>query len=146
MHEKRLRTLVNLIALFNALHLVDHVVRGDFHWPIDGQSVAFVAIIVVMYGVLGLGLVWYRRHRIGPRFWMLVGAVGLAFGWLSHCSPFTDQPLAVIVGAYASRVVGWLALTCLLVLMLLVLMTTVYAGYLWRTTRSQARVLQVGGS
>ena len=74
------------------------MVRGDFHWPIDGQSVAFVAIIVVMYGVLGLGLVWYRRHRIGPRFWMLVGAVGLAFGWLSHFSPFTDQPLAVIVG------------------------------------------------
>lgn len=38
-----------------------------------------------------------------------------------------------------SRLAGWLALTCLLLLMLLVLLTTVYAGYLWRTTHSQAR-------
>jgi hypothetical protein len=32
--------------------------------------------------------------------------VGLAFGWLAHFSPFTDQPPAVILAAYPSRWAG----------------------------------------
>lgn len=138
MYEKRLTTLVVLIAVFTALHLFDHVVRGDFHWPIDAQSVAFIVVTAVIYGVLGLGLLLYRTGRVGPRFWTITGVAGLAFGWLSHFSPFTDQPLGVILGAYTSRLAGWVALAFLLVLMLLVLMTAVYAAYLWRAGRRQA--------
>jgi hypothetical protein len=61
---------------------------------------------VVTYGVLGLGLVLYRTQRVGPRFWTMVGLVGLAFGWLAHFSPFTDQPPAVILAAHPSRWAG----------------------------------------
>ena len=28
------------------LHLVDHILRGDFHWPIDAQSVGFLVVAV----------------------------------------------------------------------------------------------------
>lgn len=127
-------TLVSLIATLNALHAVDHVVRGDLHWPLDASSVVFILITVATYSVLGLGLVWYRARRVGPRFWTSVGASGLLFGWLAHFSPWTDQPPAVIVAAYTSRLAGGLALACLLMLMLLVLSVTVYAGGLWRAT------------
>jgi hypothetical protein len=137
MPDKLLTTLVNVIATLNALHAVDHIIRGDVHWPLDGPSVAFVLITVVTYGVLGLGLVLYRTQRVGPRFWVLVGLMGLAFGWLAHFSPFTDQPPAVILAAYTSRWVGGFALACLLALMLVVLSVTVYAGWLWRTTAQE---------
>jgi hypothetical protein len=60
--------------------------------------------------------------------------MGLAFGWLAHFSPFTDQPPAVILAAYPSRWAGGVALACLLALMLVVLSVTVYAGWLWCTT------------
>ena len=86
MPDKLLTTLVSVIATLNALHAVDHILRGDVHWPLDGPSVAFVLITVVTYGVLGLGLVLYRTQRVGPRFWVLVGLMGLAFGWLTHFS------------------------------------------------------------
>jgi hypothetical protein len=96
--------------------------------------VAFVLIMMVTYGVLGFGLVLDRTQRVGPRFGTLMGLGGLAFGWLAHFSPFTDQPPAVILGAYTSRCAGGFALACLLALMLVVLSVTVYAGWLWRTT------------
>jgi hypothetical protein len=134
MPDKILATLVSVIAALNALHALDHILRGDVHWPLDGPSVAFVLITVVTYGVLGFGLVLYRTQRVGPRFWTLVGLGGLAFGWLAHFSPFTDQPPAVILAAYTSRWAGGFALACLLALMLVVLSVTVYAGWLWRTT------------
>ncbi len=134
MPDTILATLVSLIATLNALHAVDHIIRGDIHWPLDGPSVAFVLITVVTYGVLGLGLVLYRTHRVGPRFWTMVGLVGLAFGWLAHFGPFTDQPPAVILAAYTSRWAGGFALACLLALMLMVLSVTAYAGWLWCTT------------
>ena len=137
MPDKILATLVSLIATLNALHAVDHIIRGDIHWPLDGPSgEAFVLITVVTYGVLGLGLVLYRTHRVGPRFWTMVGLVGLAFGWLAHFSPFTDQPPrgSWLPIRYAGRAASrspvcwrscWVALS-----------VTAYAraGWLWCTT------------
>lgn len=132
MPDTILATLISLIATFNALHLVDHVLRGDFHWPLEGQSVGFLVVTVLTYGVLGLGLVLYRTCRVGPRFWTIIGLVGLAFGWPAHFSPFIDQPPAVILAAYASRWAEGLALAGLVALMLVLLATTVYAGWRWR--------------
>ncbi len=44
------------IFVLNALHAVDHVLRGDFHWPMDAQSILFVAITLTINVVLGVGL------------------------------------------------------------------------------------------
>lgn len=128
------RTLVRLIwviAVLNVLHLLDHVLRGDFHWPIDGQSIGFMIVGTLILGGICVGLWLYRSGRVGPLFWLVVGALGLSLGWLSHFSPTTDQPVSYIYAAYGSAIAGVLAVSCLLVLMLAVLLATVYAGYLW---------------
>jgi len=40
------------IAVLNGLHVIDHVLRGDFHWPIDDQSISFIVVIVVSLLIL----------------------------------------------------------------------------------------------
>ena len=44
MPDPRLLRLLSLIAILNVLYLVDHILRGDFHWPIDEQSVGFLVV------------------------------------------------------------------------------------------------------
>lgn len=131
MPEQRLIPLLSLIAMLNAFHILDHVLRGDFHRPIDGQSIGFLVVVAVIFGGLGLGARLYRAGRVGPRFWTIVGAAGLGLGWFSHFSPMTDQPVSAIYGAYSSPLAGASAVGCLVLLMLAVLGTTIYAGQLW---------------
>jgi hypothetical protein len=64
----------------------------------------------VIYVVGGGGLYLYVKGTIGPRFWAIVGGIGVVLGWLGHFSPFTDQPPRYILGAYASSAAGWFAL------------------------------------
>lgn len=42
MLDRRLIQLLGVIAFLNILHLVDHILRGDFHWPMDEQSIGFM--------------------------------------------------------------------------------------------------------
>ena len=132
MVNTRLLNLLGLIALLNVLHLVDHILRGDFHWPIDEQSIGFLVVATVILGGMGLGVWLYRAGLVGPRFWVMVGVLGLGLGWLSHFSPMTDQPLSVIYHGYTAPWAGVLAVGCLFLLMLSVLGATLFAGYLWR--------------
>ncbi len=129
--DRTLTQLIVLIAFLNALHLVDHLLRGDFHWPIDQQSVGFVVVATIILGGSVGGLWFYRSGRVGPMFWTVVGTFGLGLGWYSHFSPMTDQSVSVIFRAYQSSVGGVIAVACLLILMLAVLTATVYAWYLW---------------
>ncbi len=131
MPDSRLLQLLALIALLNILHLVDHILRGDFHWPIDEQSVGFMVVATVILGGMALGVWLYRAGRVGLRFWTIVGTLGLGLGWLSHFSPMTDQPLSVIYHGYTASWAGAMAIGCLLLLMLSVLGATIYAGFLW---------------
>jgi hypothetical protein len=123
--------LIRIIAVLNGLHALDHVLRGDFHWPLDGQSIGFLVVIGTIYTVLGVGLTLSRRSIVGPRFWVAMGVGGLALGWLSHFSPFTDQPISAIFHAYHSTAAGMLAVGCLGVLMAAVLAATLQALVLW---------------
>jgi len=132
MPDPRLLRFLGLIAILNVLHLVDHILRGDFHWPIDEQSVGFLVVATVILGGLGLGVRLYRSGLVGPRFWVIVGVLGLGLGWFSHFSPMTDQPVSVIYHGYVAPWAGVLAVGCLFLLMFSVLGATVFAGYLWR--------------
>lgn len=137
MPNRYLLQLLAGIAFLNVLHLVDHIFRGDFHWPIDEQSIGFLVVATVILGGMGSGVWLYRAGRVGARFWTIVGLLGLGLGWLSHFSPMTDQPLSVIYQGYTAPWAGALAVGCLILLMLCVLGATAFSGYLWtRESRS----------
>jgi len=82
-HETRsmpnclLLQLLAIIAALNVLHLVDHILRGEFHWPIDEQLIGFLVIVTVILGGMGLGVWLYRVRRVGARFWTTIGILGL---------------------------------------------------------------------
>ena len=136
MRDKRLITLVILGTIFSLGHTVDHVFRGDLRWPLTLESVPFIIISLAIYAIIGFGLYLYLKNKVGPGFWAIVAGIGVAFGWLAHFSPFTDQPPQYILSAYESAAAGWLALGCLVVLMLVLITTAIYAEYLWaRSTR-----------
>ena len=136
MPDRYLLKLLGAIALLNVVHLVDHIFRGDFHWPIDEQSVGFLIVATVILGGMALGVWLYRAGLVWSRFWVFVGMMGLGLGWLSHFSPMTDQPVSVIYQGYAAPWAGALAVGCLFLLMSTVLGATAYAGYLWIRDRS----------
>lgn len=126
-----LLTMIRTVAVLNGLHAIDHVLRGDFHWPLDSQSVGFLVVIGTIYTIIGVGLTLSRRGVIGPRFWVVIGTGGLVLGWLSHFSPFTDQPVSAIFHAYHSPAARILAVGCLALLMAAVLAATLQALALW---------------
>lgn len=132
MPDHRLIQLLAAIAILNALHLVDHIFRGDFHWPIDEQSIGFLVVATVILGGMGVGVLLYRAGRVGARFWTIVGLLGFGLGWFSHFSPMIDQPLSVIYQGYTDPWAGVLAIICLVLLMMCILGATVFAGYLWK--------------
>jgi hypothetical protein len=134
--DRGLVILVLLATALSVVHTVDHAVRGDVRWPLTADSLGFIAVSAAIYGVIGVGLALYRRGRIGPRFWAVVAALGLALGWLGHFSPFTDQRPVDIAGAYRSAVGAWLALSTLFALMVVLGVAAVYAG--WLTLRRPA--------
>ena len=59
------------------------------------------------------GLYFTIKNKLGPLFWAIVAGTGVAFGWLAHFSPFTDQTPRYICNAYDTPAVGWLALAWL---------------------------------
>jgi hypothetical protein len=131
MRDRTLIALVAVAAILFSGHVVDHVARGDVQWPLTVDSVAFIVVSVAVYAIIGVGLTLYLNDKVGPLFWALVGGIGLAFGWLGHFSPFTDQPPRHILHAYSSAAVGWVALGCLVALMLVLIIAVVYAVHLW---------------
>lgn len=137
-----LERLIIGIAVLNGFHTIDHVLRGDFHWPIDDQSIGFIVVITTIYLVVGFGLAGYRRGTVGPRFWACIRVGGLVFGWLSHFSPFTDQPLSVIFHAYHLPMMGGIAVSLLILLMFAVLLATVQAFVYWGMVKNDgAKIL-----
>jgi hypothetical protein len=138
MPDRRLLQFLAWIAVLNFLHILDHLFRGDFHWPMDEQSVGFLIVVTIIFGGMGLGTWLYRTGLVGPLFWVIIGLLGLGLGWFSHFSPMTDQPVPVIYHAYAWPLAGALAVGCLFMLLLTVLGATIYAGLLWLGQRCNA--------
>jgi hypothetical protein len=128
MRDRRFIVLLVLITVFVTAHNIDHVVRGDLPLPLSAASLPFLVVVSVIYALIGLTFYAYARRKIGPRFFIVAGLAGLAFGWLSHFSPYTDQPASYILKAYDSAAAGWLALSTLLGIMLGLAAIVLYAG------------------
>jgi hypothetical protein len=129
--DKILITLVVLIIILNLGHTADHFARGDFRWPVTVESVPPIIVTLAVNAILGFGLYFYLKNKIGPLFWAIAAGIGVAFGWLAHFSPFSDQTPQYIYHVYATPAAGWLAVASLVALMLALIITTIYAEYLW---------------
>lgn len=137
MANNKLGALVALIAVLFILHIADHTVRGDFSWPTTWEAFAGLGVNAGILVLIALGLVLYTHGRIGPGLWAIAAAFGLAFGWLGHFSPFTEQPPQYIFNCYSSPLAGSLALACLFTLMATLAVTVVYATLLWIRQRRE---------
>jgi len=131
MRDKKLIILVVTAIVLNLGHVIDHVARGDLPLPLGEKSVPFIAFVLVTNAILGFGLYFYVTGKIGPLFWAIFGALGIAIGWLGHFSPFTEQTPQYICRAYTSPIVGGLAVAWLVALMVVLIVGVVYAEYLW---------------
>jgi hypothetical protein len=129
--DKILIALVVLIIILNLGHTVDHFVRGDFRWPVTVESVPPIIVTLAINAILGFGLYFYIKNRVGPLFWAIVAGTGAAFGGMAHLSPFTEQTPQYIYRAYETPALGWLAVAWLAALMLALIITALYAEYLW---------------
>src|ERR1700694_3477530 len=72
-----------------------------------------------------------KKTKIGPLFWAITAGISVALGWLAHFSPFTSQTPQFIYHAYATPAAGFLAVAWLVALMLTLIVTALYAEYLW---------------
>jgi hypothetical protein len=124
MRDKKLPWLIALLTLFVTGHNVDHFIR-------DGFSVPLVVVVGVIYALIALSVVLYVKGKAGMRYFTIASVLGFAFGWLGHFSPYTDQPPTYILAAYNSSIAGWLALSSLFGIMLLLGVTALYCGYRW---------------
>ena len=131
MNRSKLEALVLLATAFSLGHAIDHIIRDDLRWSLTAESVGFLVVTLVTYGVIAAGLYLYSKGKVGPRFWAILGGIAVGFVWLAHFSPFTDQPASYILDAYESATAGWLAVSDLVALMLVLIVTALYASYLW---------------
>jgi hypothetical protein len=129
--DKKLIILVALLIVLSLGHDVDHIFRSDIPWPQTSGPLLPVVIFFAKYAFLGLALFLYVIKKIGPLFWAIGAGIGVALGWLFHFSPFTDETPQYIYHAYATPAAGSLAVTWLVVLMLDLIITAIYAEYLW---------------
>jgi len=128
--QNPLITLVVLIIILNLGHTGDHFARGDFRWPVTVESAPPIIVTLAINAILCFGLYFYLKNRVGPLFWAIVAGTGVAFGWLAHLSPFTEQTPQYIC-AYETSALGWLAVARLAAPMLVLIVAAIYAEYLW---------------
>jgi amino acid transporter len=130
MPDNKLAVLVGIIVVLSLGHDIDHIVRGDFRWSLAGSAPVF-AVLLTKYAILGFGLYFYLRNKIGPLFWAIVAGISVVLAWLAHFSPFSEQTPQSIYRAYATPAGGAVAVCVLALLMLTLIATTVYSQYLW---------------
>ncbi len=130
MPDKKLAILVIAIVLLSLGHDIDHAVRGDFRGSFVG-SAPVMAVLLGKYALLGFGLYFYLKSKVGPLFWAILAGIGVALAWLAHFSPFSVQTPQSIYRAYATPAAGVVAVSVLALLMLALVAATLYSQYLW---------------
>jgi len=131
--DKKLILMASAIILLLLGHDFDHFVRGDFGLQLTARSALVVAILALQYAILGFGLYFCVKNKVGPLFWEIVAGAGLVLAFVAHFSPYSEQTPPVIYRAYATPAAGALAVAVLALLMLTLLATFAYAQSLRAT-------------
>jgi hypothetical protein len=131
MPDKKLTILAASLVVLILGHDLDHVVRGDYRAGTYAELVPIAIVTIAKYGILGIGLFLLAKGRVGPGFWAIVAGIGAVLAWLAHFSPFSEQTPQVIYRAYETPAAGGFAVAGLALLMLVLVVTTLYAQYLW---------------
>jgi hypothetical protein len=87
--------LVLLITALSIAHHVDHMWRGVTGWPFGDELNAFTVSLGV-YPVIGAGLVFSRRHRVGARFWASLAGAAAVFVLAVHLGPAAGDSVTKI--------------------------------------------------
>jgi hypothetical protein len=148
MHRTILYRLTWLAAALSLGHHLDHLIRHNaVGWPLTDEVNAFT-ISLAVYPVIATGLLLYRSGRVGPGFWALVSGGGAVFVGGVHFGPAAVEPPQMILNAYASPVLGWLAFVWLTSFVAVLAITSLYETRLWwqqRQTRRAAWPATGGG-
>lgn len=65
MNGRKLKALVLLATAFSLGHTIDHIIRDDLRWAVTPESVGFLVVTIVTYGVIAAGLYLSQRERWG---------------------------------------------------------------------------------
>jgi hypothetical protein len=134
--RKRLITLFILTTIFSIGHHVDHIIRGNHvGWPLISEVTPFTYSLG-FYPFIALGFFQFLRGRTVPPLWAVLTGAGFFFVGLAHFGPFAVEPPADILGPYSSALAGYGALAWLVVFLLLLAITALFAGRLWRQQNS----------
>jgi hypothetical protein len=138
MRSRTLYFLTYLAAAMSFGHHLDHVIRGNaVGWPLTVDVNAFTMSLVI-YPIIGTGLLLYRAGRVGPGFWAFISGGGALFVSAVHFGPFAVEPPDHIIGMYDPPIVGWLAFGWLVAFVAVLAVTCVYETRVWWRHRSAA--------
>ena len=104
--------LVVVITALSVAHHVDHVVRDVTGWPFENGFNPFSASLLV-YPLIGLGVVLSRRGRVGAPFWAALAGGGALFILAVHVGPAAGDSVTTIPDQYGSTLADVLALVVL---------------------------------
>jgi hypothetical protein len=143
MRNKGLYGLGYLVAFMSLGHHIDHAIRGNHvGWPLTAEVNVFTYSLGI-YPLILLGLYPYGSGKVGPGYWALLTGSGAVFVSAVHFGPAALEPPADIINLYEPQIVGWLALTWFVVFVAVLVVTSLYGGYLWFRQR-RARITQQG--
>jgi len=106
------RWLVLAITALSAGHHVDHVLRDVTGWPLTGGFNAF-SVSLLVYPVIGAGLVLSASRRVGSRFWVVLAGGGALFILVVHVGPAASDSVTTIPDQYRSPAASVAALAVL---------------------------------
>lgn len=119
----RRMSLIAWIALvLGTLHFADHAIRGYLvvhhgldaawnhsGWPFQPRFTPFTGSLIVVYGLLGVGVVLTARRRVGPGYWLVTAVVLSAVVVWAHALGSQAETPSVIYRTWDNPLLGIVA-------------------------------------
>lgn len=139
--QARRQVLVGVIVaiVLGVVHHADHIIRGNhMGWPLISQVTPFT-FSLLLYPIALIDLYLIFRGRAGAGSLAFVAALGLILVGSTHLGPSAVEPIQDVYGPYQNPVLGAVAVTILLGLMLSLLWLLFIAFRVRNDLRTPAR-------